>query len=94
LDDISTEGMELIEQIKTILDNYGYDTEIIVASVRHPLHVLDAALIGADIATVPFKVLKQLFSHPLTVAESIVSNKITRKFRNGEGSLTSSFCGP
>jgi len=66
LDDISTEGMELIEQIKTILDNYGYDTEIIVASVRHPLHVLDAALIGADIATVPFKVLKQLFSHPLT----------------------------
>jgi len=66
LDDISTEGMDLIDQIKTILDNYGYDTEIIVASVRHPLHVLDAALIGADIATVPFKVLKQLFSHPLT----------------------------
>lgn len=66
LDDISTEGMDLIEQIKIILDNYGFDTEIIVASVRHPLHVLNAALIGADIATIPFKVLKQLFSHPLT----------------------------
>ena len=68
LDDVSHVGMELIEQIKTIFDNYGFGTEIIVASVRHPIHVLDAALAGADIATVPFKVLKQMFSHPLTAA--------------------------
>ena len=66
LDDISHDGMELIEQIKTIFDNYGFGTEIIVASVRHPIHVLEAALVGADIATVPFKVLKQMFTHPLT----------------------------
>lgn len=66
LDDISHLGMEVVEKIKVIFDNYGYDTEIIVASVRNPLHVLDTALIGADIVTVPFKVLKQLFTHPLT----------------------------
>ncbi len=66
LDDISANGMELIEQLMTIYDNYAYDTEIIVASIRNPLHVLDAALIGADIATIPFKVLKQLANHPLT----------------------------
>jgi transaldolase len=68
LDDISHEGMELVEQIKTIFDNYGFGTEIIVASVRSPLHVLEAALAGADIATVPFKVLKQMFIHPLTAS--------------------------
>jgi transaldolase len=66
LDDISTEGMELIEQIATIYDNYDFDTEIIVASVRHPIHVLQAALAGADIATVPFSVLDKLLNHPLT----------------------------
>ncbi len=66
LDDASSDGMDLIDNIKTIFDNYGYDAEIIVASVRHPLHVLETALIGADIATVPFAVLKQLFTHPLT----------------------------
>lgn len=66
LDDISHNGMDLVEQILTIFDNYGFDCEIIVASVRHPLHVLDAALIGADIATIPFKVIKQLAGHPLT----------------------------
>ncbi len=66
LDDISSEGMELVETIKVIFDNYGFDTEIIVASVRSPMHVLQSALYGADIATIPFKVLKQLFSHPLT----------------------------
>ena len=66
LDDISHNGMELVEQILTIFDNYGFDCEVIVASVRHPLHVLDAALIGADIATIPFKVIKQLAGHPLT----------------------------
>ena len=66
LDDISQTGMDLISDIMTIYDNYGYSTEIIVASVRNPTHVLDAALIGADIATIPFKVIKQLAQHPLT----------------------------
>jgi len=66
LDDIGHDGMELISQIVQIYDNYGFDTEIIVASVRHPQHVLQAALIGADIATIPFKVIKQLAKHPLT----------------------------
>ena len=66
LDDIGHNGMELIEQIVQIYDNYMFDTEIIVASIRHPQHVLQAALIGADIATIPFKVIKQLAKHPLT----------------------------
>ncbi len=66
LDDIGHDGMELISQIVQIYDNYGFDTEIIVASIRHPQHVLQAALLGADIATIPFKVIKQLAKHPLT----------------------------
>ncbi len=66
LDDIGHDGMELISQVVQIYENYGFETEIIVASVRHPQHVLQAALIGADIATIPFKVIKQLAKHPLT----------------------------
>jgi transaldolase len=66
LDDISQDGMEIIEQIRTIFDNYGYQAEIIVASVRNPIHVLNAALIGADIATIPYSVIAQLSRHPLT----------------------------
>ena len=66
LDDISSEGMALVSQIKQIFDNYGILTEIIVASIRHPMHVVEAALIGADIATIPFKVIEQLSRHPLT----------------------------
>jgi len=66
LDDIGHSGMEVIEQIVQIYDNYMFETEIIVASIRHPQHVLQAALIGADIATIPFKVIKQLSKHPLT----------------------------
>ena len=66
LDDISQVGMEMVEQIVTIYENYGYDTEIIVASIRNPVHVLDAALMGADIATIPYKVMEQLIKHPLT----------------------------
>ena len=58
--------MELVEQIITIFENYCYETEVIVASIRHPRHVLDAALMGADIATIPFKVIAQLVQHPLT----------------------------
>lgn len=66
LDDIAHDGMELVEQIISIFDNYGYEAEVIVASIRHPRHVLDAALMGADIATIPFKVIAQLAKHPLT----------------------------
>ena len=66
LDDISTPGMESISQIVQIFRNYSIQTEIIVASIRNPMHVLDAALMGADIATIPFKVIEQLTKHPLT----------------------------
>ena len=66
LDDIAQPGIELIQQIRTIFDNYSLETKILVASVRHPIHMLDAALIGADVATVPATTLLQLFKHPLT----------------------------
>lgn len=65
-DDISQDGMEMVGQIVTIFDNYGFDTEIIVASVRSPMHLVDAAMMGAHIATIPYNVLKQLLKHPLT----------------------------
>jgi transaldolase len=68
LDDISHEGMELVEKIVAIFNNYGIETEVIVASVRHPLHVVEGALVGADIATVPFSVLEKMVKHPLTDA--------------------------
>ena len=66
LDDLSLEGMEVVGQIKAILDNYAFEAELLVASVRHPLHVLESALMGADICTMPFKVINQLAKHPLT----------------------------
>ncbi len=66
LDDISQVGMDLIRQIKTIYDNYGYKTEILAASIRHPVHVLEAALVGAHVGTMPFKVIEQIIQHPLT----------------------------
>jgi transaldolase len=66
LDDISHEGMDLIRQIRAIYDNYGYETQILAASIRHPVHVVDSALAGADVATMPFKVVMQLLKHPLT----------------------------
>lgn len=66
LDDVSSDGMELIEQICTIYRNYGFDTEVLVASVRHPIHVVQAALLGADVVTLPASVLRQLAKHPLT----------------------------
>jgi len=66
LDDISHSGMQLIEQIITIYDNYGFETEVLVASIRHPLHLVEAAEMGADVATIPFGVIKKLFNHPLT----------------------------
>ncbi len=66
LDDISTAGMELISQIQNIFQNYEFQTEILVASIRHPMHILEAAMIGADIVTIPYKVMKNLTKHPLT----------------------------
>jgi len=66
LDDISHIGMDIVGQIVTIYDNYDFSTEVIVASIRNPLHVVEAALLGADISTIPFSVIKQLVKHPLT----------------------------
>jgi len=66
LDDVSTSGMDLIAQIVNIYNNYGYETQVLVASVRHPLHFVESALIGADVCTMPFKVIEQLVKHPLT----------------------------
>jgi transaldolase len=66
LDDIGINGMDLIRDIVQIYDNYGFETEVLAASVRHPMHVIEAALAGADVSTVPFKTLTQLVKHPLT----------------------------
>src|SRR5262245_65509640 len=66
LDDISTDGTQLIEQICTIYRNYDYDTQVLVASVRHPIHVVQAGLLGPDVVTMPAKVIQQLAAHPLT----------------------------
>jgi transaldolase len=66
LDDISEDGMGLIENIVTVYDNYDFDTQVLVASIRNPLHVVDAALMGADVATIPPGVVKKLVQHPLT----------------------------
>ena len=66
LDDISIDGMDLIKQIVTIYRNYEFKTQVLVASVRHPVHVVEAAMIGAEICTMPFKVIDQLIRHPLT----------------------------
>jgi transaldolase len=65
-DDVGQSGMALIEEIRIIYDNYNFDTEILVASTRHNLHIIDSALIGADVATIPPKLVHQLFKHPLT----------------------------
>jgi len=66
LDDISNSGMQLVEEIVRIYDNYDFSTEILVASIRHPMHIAESALIGADIATMPYKIFKQLYKHPLS----------------------------
>ena len=83
VDDLGTDGLELVEQIATIYENYGWETEIIVASVRSPLTVMRAALIGADISTVPFKVLEQMFKHPMTDLGLESFLKDWRKFEAG-----------
>ncbi len=66
VDDIGGEGMDIIGQIRQIYDNYGYKTKILTASIRHPMHMVQAALLGSDVATVPFKVIQQFMKHPLT----------------------------
>ncbi|MCS3901110.1 fructose-6-phosphate aldolase [Methanococcus voltae] len=81
LDDIGQDGMQLIQEIVEVFSNYGIATEIIVASVRHPMHVLESARIGADIATIPFDVLAKLFNHPLT------DNGIAKFLKDWEGHM-------
>ncbi len=66
LDDISTDGVQLIEQIRTIYDNYGFNTQILAASIRHPMHIIQCAEVGADVATCPLSAILALFDHPLT----------------------------
>ena len=66
IDDISSDGMQLIADVVQVYDNYGYETEVLAASIRHPMHVKEAALLGADVATMPMKVINQLLQHPLT----------------------------
>jgi transaldolase len=66
LDDIATDGMQVIHDIVQIYGNYGFKTEVLAASIRHPMHIVNCALAGADVATIPFKVIQQLVKHPLT----------------------------
>jgi transaldolase len=66
LDDVATNGIQLIQDIVQIYGNYGFKTEVLAASIRHPMHIVDCALVGADVATIPFKVITQLVKHPLT----------------------------
>ncbi|MEO7080066.1 MAG: fructose-6-phosphate aldolase [Flavobacteriales bacterium] len=68
LDDISTDGVQLIEQIRVIYDNYGFDTQILAASIRHPMHIVQCAEVGADVATCPLSAINALFDHPLTTS--------------------------
>ena len=78
IDDVSGNGMELISQMKQMYKNYDYETNILVASVRSPTHVRDAALIGADIATIPYKIFEQLYLHPLTdkgIAQFVIDSQ-------------------
>ncbi len=82
LDDISQNGMDLIRQIVTIYKNYDYDTQVLVASIRHPMHVVEAAMIGADICTMPFKVIDQLIKHPLT---DIGIERFLADWKKGQG---------
>lgn len=84
LDDRGHDGMELVEEIRTIYDNYCYETEVLAASIRHPLHVKQAALAGADISTIPYKVIEKMSKHPLTDQglESFLSD--WEKFKNNK----------
>ncbi|MEE2819285.1 MAG: fructose-6-phosphate aldolase [Planctomycetota bacterium] len=66
IDDTGADGMDLIQQIRTVYDNYGFQTKVLAASIRHPMHLVQCALVGADVVTVPYKVIKQMMHHPLT----------------------------
>lgn len=87
LDDISHTGMDLIEQIVTIFGNYDYETEVLAASIRHPLHVVEAAMVGAHVATMPFAVIEKLAKHPLT---DIGLERFIADWRDYEASLEKS----
>lgn len=80
LDDVSTSGMKLIEEIVTIYNNYGYETEVLAASVRHPMHIIDCALVGADVVTCPLSAITALLNHPLT---DIGLEKFLQDYRKG-----------
>jgi transaldolase len=82
LDDIATDGMSLIAEIVEVFDAYGFETEVLVASIRHPMHMLQAAQLGADVATVPLKVLEQMLKHPLT---DIGLEKFLADWRKSQG---------
>ena len=79
LDDIGHDGMEVVSQLVTIFDNYAISTEVLAASIRHPLHVVEAALRGADIATMPYKILQQIVRHPLTDSGNVAFTKDWQK---------------
>jgi transaldolase len=79
LDDIGHDGIELVSQLVTIFDNYALSTEVLAASIRHPLHVVEAALRGADVATIPFKILQQIIKHPLTDLGNAAFNRDWQK---------------
>jgi transaldolase len=84
LDDISHQGMEIVEDILAIYDNYGFETQVLVASIRHPVHVVQAALAGADVGTMPFSVLTQLLRHPLT---DLGLKRFLRDWQNAQRNL-------
>jgi transaldolase len=84
VDDIADDGMNLIQKIRQIYDNYGYKTKILAASIRHPMHMVEAALIGADVATLPFSVIQQLMKHPLT---DVGLEKFLSDWKKGQAEL-------
>ena len=88
IDDVGNDGMELIQQIRTIYDNYGFTTKILSASIRHSMHLVQSAMIGADVATVPFNVIQQMMKHPLTDVglEKFLADH--RKSKTGQGSAS------
>jgi len=86
VDDIADDGMNLIQKIRQIYDNYGYKTKILAASIRHPMHMVEAALIGADVATLPFSVIQQLMKHPLT---DLGLEKFLADWKKGQAELKS-----
>ncbi len=87
VDDVSSDGLKMLEEIVLIYNNYAFDTEIIAASIRHPMHVLEAALMGVDVVTMPFKVLEKLFKHPLTDIGIERFNRDWEEYRKSMGGV-------